>query len=72
MVEEVVAATEDFGVWRKLGEEQSSSFRGTTCQADMERQTLRLDHGGKVAIRKQINGLIEVHCLKSIADKFQI
>ena len=72
MVEEVVAATEDFGIRCELGEEQLSSFGGITCQADMERQMSRLDCGGEIAIRKQINGPIEVHRLKSIAGKFQI
>jgi hypothetical protein len=72
VVEEVVAATKDLGVRHKLGKEQTSSFGGITCQADMERQMLRLDCGGEVAIRKQINGSIEVHRLKSIAGKFQI
>jgi hypothetical protein len=72
VVEEVIAATEDLGVWRKLGKERTFSVGGITYQADMERQMSRLDCGGEVAIRKQINGPIEVHCLKSIAGKFQI
>jgi hypothetical protein len=52
MLEEVVAATEDLGVRCKLSKEQTSSFGGITSQADMERQMLRFDRGGGVAVRK--------------------